>query len=103
MRRLKCILLTLALMLSVVTVISADEGYSVDIDISDLLFDDTVEEVSLSTPAFSDMDLVAENENATHIYYQFSSIHFRFQKSLILLFAMQPHTYILYDTFPLFY
>jgi len=69
MRRLKCILLTLALMLSVVTVISADEGYSVDIDISDLLFDDTVEEVSLSTPAFSDMDLVAENENLKLYFY----------------------------------
>lgn len=70
MRRLKCILLTIVIALSVVTVISADEGFSSeDIDISDLIFNETVEDVSLETPAFSDMQLVAENESMKVYFY----------------------------------
>ncbi len=70
MRRLKCILLTIAIMLSVVTVISADEGYSTDdIDISDLLFSEEVEDISLATPLLSDMELVAENESIKLYFY----------------------------------
>ena len=69
MRRLKCILLSCLIALSVFTVASAQEGYSSDIDISEFLFDDTVEDISLATPKFSDMQTVAENENLKLYFY----------------------------------
>lgn len=63
MRRLKSFLLAIVMLLSVVTVVSADGGYSADIDISDLLFGETTEDISYTIPDFSSMELVSEGEN----------------------------------------
>lgn len=63
MRRLKSFLLAVVMLLSVVTIVSADGGYSADIDISDLLFGETTEDISYATPELSSMELVAESEN----------------------------------------
>lgn len=68
MRRLKCILLAVVIMLSVVTIASADNKFSADIDISDLLFGATTEEVSYVTPEVDSMELVAES-NGTKFYF----------------------------------
>ncbi len=70
MRRLKCILLATVIMLSAVTVMSLAEGFSSDdVDISDLIFEETTEDISLKTPAFSDMNLVAQNEDIKFYFY----------------------------------
>jgi len=64
MRRLKCVLLVIVICASMFTVARADGGFSSDdIDISDLLFGETNEDISYATPSFSDMELVAENDS----------------------------------------
>lgn len=64
MRRLKCVLLVIVICASMFTVARADGGFSSDdIDISDLLFGETNEDISYVTPSFSDMELVAENDS----------------------------------------
>ena len=64
MRRLKCILLAIVICASMFMVVKADNQFSSDdIDISDLLFGETTEDISYETPSFSDMELVAENDN----------------------------------------
>lgn len=69
MRRFKCILLAVIIMLSVVTVASADNEYSADIDISDLLFGETTEDISYVTPDPGSMELVAESQGNKLYFY----------------------------------
>lgn len=69
MRRLKCILLAVVIMLSVVTVASADNEYTADIDISDLLFGSTTEDISYKTPEVGSMELVAESQGNKLYFY----------------------------------